>query len=120
MPTTVPVPTGAVATAAVTSASAWDDGDNMKVIVEGGDGDDGEPVPPILGADGKPLPPSPAKTGGRASTSQSGQPRSGDSVSEKDSPKPIVRERAGIGSYEDPGDQRHEKRRPGKTGRPGR
>ncbi|MDX8536145.1 excinuclease ABC subunit UvrB [Mesorhizobium abyssinicae] len=37
-----------------------------------------------------------------------------------DSPKPIVRQRAGIGSYEDPGDARREKRRPGKTGRPGR
>ncbi|MDX8433138.1 excinuclease ABC subunit UvrB [Mesorhizobium abyssinicae] len=36
-----------------------------------------------------------------------------------DSPKPIVRQRAGIGSYEDPGDARREKRRPGKTGRPG-
>ncbi|MEI9412538.1 excinuclease ABC subunit UvrB [Mesorhizobium salmacidum] len=37
-----------------------------------------------------------------------------------DTDKPIVRQRAGIGSYEDPGDARREKRRPGKTGRPGR
>ncbi|TPK65371.1 excinuclease ABC subunit UvrB [Mesorhizobium sp. B2-4-19] len=37
-----------------------------------------------------------------------------------DSAKPIVRQRAGIGSYEDPGDARREKRRPGKTGRPGK
>lgn len=37
-----------------------------------------------------------------------------------DDPKPIKRERAGIGSYEDPADQRRQKRRPGKTGRPGR
>ncbi|CAN7573852.1 excinuclease ABC subunit UvrB [Mesorhizobium sp. LjNodule214] len=37
-----------------------------------------------------------------------------------DSSKPIVRQRTGIGSYEDPGDARREKRRPGKTGRPGR
>ncbi|MER8425929.1 excinuclease ABC subunit UvrB [Mesorhizobium sp. M1403] len=37
-----------------------------------------------------------------------------------DSAKPIVRERAGIGSYEDSADARREKRRPGKTGRPGR
>nr|MBZ9910840.1 excinuclease ABC subunit UvrB [Mesorhizobium sp. CA16] len=36
-----------------------------------------------------------------------------------DSGKPIVRQRAGIGSYEDPGDERRQKRRPGKTGRPG-
>ncbi|MGX9144293.1 excinuclease ABC subunit UvrB [Mesorhizobium sp. 128a] len=37
-----------------------------------------------------------------------------------DSVKPIVRQRTGIGSYEDPGDARREKRRPGKTGRPGK
>jgi excinuclease ABC subunit B len=37
-----------------------------------------------------------------------------------DPAKPVVRQRAGIGSYEDPGDARREKRRPGKTGRPGR
>ncbi|MER9050641.1 excinuclease ABC subunit UvrB [Mesorhizobium sp. M0923] len=37
-----------------------------------------------------------------------------------DSAKPIVRQRAGIGSYEDPADARREKRRPGKTGRPGK
>jgi excinuclease ABC subunit B len=37
-----------------------------------------------------------------------------------DDAKPIKRERAGIGSYEDPADQRKQKRRPGKTGRPGR
>ena len=48
------------------------------------------------------------------------EPRSGDSVSEKDSPKPIVRERAGIGSYEDSRDTGRQKRRSGKTGRPGR
>ena len=36
-----------------------------------------------------------------------------------DSPAPIRRERIGRGSYEDPGDQKR-KRRPGKTGRPGR
>ncbi|MFU0506726.1 excinuclease ABC subunit UvrB [Pseudaminobacter sp. NGMCC 1.201702] len=36
-----------------------------------------------------------------------------------DAPKPIHRERAGIGSYEDPADRR-QKRRPGKSGRPGR
>jgi excinuclease ABC subunit B len=33
--------------------------------------------------------------------------------------KPIRRERIGIGSYEDPQDERRKKRRPGKTGRPG-
>ncbi len=34
---------------------------------------------------------------------------------------PVVkRHRPGIGSYEDPADERRQKRRPGKTGRPGR
>jgi excinuclease ABC subunit B len=33
--------------------------------------------------------------------------------------KPIKRERAGIGSYEDPADQRRQTRRPKKSGRPG-
>jgi excinuclease ABC subunit B len=33
--------------------------------------------------------------------------------------KPIKRERAGIGSYEEPGEGRRQKRRPSKTGRPG-
>jgi excinuclease ABC subunit B len=44
------------------------------------------------------------------------EPRSGDSVSDK----PVRRERAGIGSYEDPADAARQKRKPGKTGRPGR
>lgn len=34
--------------------------------------------------------------------------------------KPVKRHRPGIGSYEDPADERRAKRRPGKTGRPGR
>jgi excinuclease ABC subunit B len=38
----------------------------------------------------------------------------------EDDHKPIHRERAGIGSYEDPADASRQKRRPGKTGRPGR
>ncbi|PBB38572.1 excinuclease ABC subunit UvrB [Mesorhizobium sp. WSM3868] len=33
--------------------------------------------------------------------------------------KPIVRQRSGIGSYEDAADERRQKRRPSKTGRPG-
>jgi excinuclease ABC subunit B len=36
-----------------------------------------------------------------------------------DDPKPIRRERAGIGSYEDPADERQRKRRSRKSGRPG-
>ncbi|WP_404934678.1 excinuclease ABC subunit UvrB [Nitratireductor sp. L15S-10] len=38
----------------------------------------------------------------------------------EDDPKPVKRHRPGIGSYEDPADERRSKRRPGKTGRPGR
>ncbi|MHA6641734.1 excinuclease ABC subunit UvrB [Mesorhizobium sp. A623] len=34
--------------------------------------------------------------------------------------KPIVRQRVGVGSYEDPGEAARQKRRPGKTGRPGK
>ncbi len=34
--------------------------------------------------------------------------------------RPVRRERAGAGSYEDAGDAKRQKRRPGKTGRPGR
>jgi excinuclease ABC subunit B len=34
--------------------------------------------------------------------------------------KPIVRGRIGAGSYEDPAEASRQKRRPGKTGRPGK
>ncbi|MEO9340154.1 excinuclease ABC subunit UvrB [Mesorhizobium sp. SB112] len=37
-----------------------------------------------------------------------------------DNPAPVRRERTGIGSYEDPSDAARQKRRPGKTGRPGK
>ena len=37
-----------------------------------------------------------------------------------DEPKPVKRERVGVGSYEDPGEQRHKSGRRKKTGRPGR
>jgi excinuclease ABC subunit B len=47
------------------------------------------------------------------------EPRSGDSMSERDSDAPIRRERAGIGSYEDPAETQRRNRRPSKTGRPG-
>jgi excinuclease ABC subunit B len=47
------------------------------------------------------------------------EPRSGDSLSEKES-APLIRARSGVGSYEDPSDAKRQKRRPGKTGRPGR
>ncbi|WP_187972218.1 excinuclease ABC subunit UvrB [Aquibium microcysteis] len=35
-------------------------------------------------------------------------------------PRPLVRGKVGAGSYEDPADEKRQKRRPGKTGRPGR
>ena len=37
-----------------------------------------------------------------------------------ESVKPVNREKIGVGSYENPADDRQRKRRPGKTGRPGR
>jgi excinuclease ABC subunit B len=37
-----------------------------------------------------------------------------------DDPRPLVRGKVGAGSYEDPADEKRQKRRPGKTGRPGR
>ncbi|MCB8836497.1 excinuclease ABC subunit UvrB [Aurantimonas sp. VKM B-3413] len=63
-----------------------------------------------------------------AASNDSSSPRGGEGPgrgmrgperSEADSPAPIRRERVGRGSYEDPGDQKR-KRRPSKTGRPGR
>ncbi len=41
-------------------------------------------------------------------------------TSEADTPGPLRRERIGLGSYEDAGEAKRSKRRPGKTGRPGR
>jgi excinuclease ABC subunit B len=41
-------------------------------------------------------------------------------VKPADDAKPIVRGKVGAGSYENPADERRQKRRPGKTGRPGR
>jgi excinuclease ABC subunit B len=51
---------------------------------------------------------------------RAGPDTTGGAKDQANSAKPIVRQRTGIGSYEDPGDARREKRRPGKTGRPGR
>jgi excinuclease ABC subunit B len=42
-----------------------------------------------------------------------------DHARQEDNAAPIRRERAGIGSYEDPADQRRQRRRPKKSGRPG-
>jgi excinuclease ABC subunit B len=38
----------------------------------------------------------------------------------KDDPRPLARGKTGIGSYEDPGEQKRKSRTKGKTGRPGR
>ncbi|RWA60667.1 excinuclease ABC subunit UvrB [Mesorhizobium sp.] len=70
-----------------------------------------KPVEGKLPAKPKPISPHVGEMSGRTE---------GGAKERDDSPKPIVRQRAGIGSYEDPGDARREKRRPGKTGRPGR
>ncbi|MHA7969125.1 excinuclease ABC subunit UvrB [Rhizobium sp. CAU 1783] len=51
-----------------------------------------------------------------AGKTEGGTARSGPS----DDPRPIIRARAGAGSYEDPGDEKRKGRTKGKTGRPGR
>ncbi|TPN50972.1 MULTISPECIES: excinuclease ABC subunit UvrB [unclassified Mesorhizobium] len=68
-----------------------------------------KPVEGKVPAKPQPIPPQPGEMPGRAEGG----------AKDRDD-KPIIRQRAGIGSYEDPGDARREKRRPGKTGRPGR
>ncbi|AEH86806.1 excinuclease ABC subunit UvrB [Mesorhizobium opportunistum] len=68
-----------------------------------------KPVEGKLPAKPQPISPQPGEMPGRAEGG----------AKDRDD-KPIIRQRAGIGSYEDPGDARREKRRPGKTGRPGR
>ena len=40
-------------------------------------------------------------------------------VISKDDPRPVIRAKAGVGSYEDPADARREKRGKGKSGKPG-
>ncbi|WP_425458860.1 excinuclease ABC subunit UvrB [Ahrensia kielensis] len=56
--------------------------------------------------------------GGTRSVTDEGQAPS--ATRDDDNPAPIKRHRIGAGSYEDPTDARKAKRRPGKTGRPGR
>ncbi|MBB4007887.1 excinuclease ABC subunit UvrB [Allorhizobium taibaishanense] len=48
------------------------------------------------------------------------KPDSSAASTSADDPRPIVRARAGHGSYEEPGDQKRKSRTKGKTGRPGR
>ncbi len=55
-----------------------------------------------------------------AGTADPGRAEGGSSVDEGDAPGPVRRGRIGTGSYEDPADERRQKRRPGKSGRPGR
>ena len=54
-----------------------------------------------------------------SSSSSSGQAR-GLTRGSKDDPRPVVRGKVGVGSYEDPGEQKRKGRTKGKTGRPGR
>jgi excinuclease ABC subunit B len=58
-------------------------------------------------------PPSPLRGGSAAEGGQGGV------ADEARDAKPLIRARPGAGSYEDPADARRQKRRPGKTGRPG-
>ena len=48
------------------------------------------------------------------------KPVQGVKPAKPDDVKPVLREKVGVGSYEDPADERRQKRRPSKTGRPGR
>lgn len=48
------------------------------------------------------------------------KPLGGPAPRKPDDAAPLRREKVGIGSYEDPADEKRRKRRPGKTGRPGR
>ncbi len=57
--------------------------------------------------------PDAAKSTKRFSPLLEGQP-------DRDDPRPLVRGKTGVGSYEDAGDVKRQKRTKGKTGRPGR
>jgi excinuclease ABC subunit B len=65
-------------------------------------------------------PPSSSLVGEDSSPREAKPSGSANLVRGTDDPKPIRRERAGVGSYEDPADQRRQSRRTSKTGRPGR
>ena len=78
----------------------------------------GKPKPEKPGADNKGSATTSPLRGGRAEGTGGGASAQA-SDTKDDSPAPIRRERIGRGSYEDPADQKR-KRRPGKTGRPGR
>ncbi|CAN7427609.1 excinuclease ABC subunit UvrB [Rhizobium leguminosarum] len=66
---------------------------------------------PVIGA--LPEKPEAAKSTKRFSPLLEGQP-------ERDDVRPVVRGKTGVGSYEDPGEQKRKGRTKGKTGRPGR
>ena len=69
----------------------------------------------------KPTKPTSSPLAGEDSSPREAKPSgSANLVRGADDPKPIRRERSGVGSYEDPADQRRQSRRTSKTGRPGR
>jgi excinuclease ABC subunit B len=70
---------------------------------------------PVTGA--LPAKPDTAKSTKRFSPLLEGLPEIGEA---RDDPRPLVRGKAGVGSYEDAGDVKRQKRTKGKTGRPGR
>jgi hypothetical protein len=58
---------------------------------------------------------------GQAAPAQASEQRERSAVSAKDNdPGPLRRAKPGAGSYEDPAEEARRKRRPGKTGKPGR
>src|SRR3546814_629373 len=59
------------------------------------------------------VPEKPADAAKRVSPLLEGQP-------ERDDPRPVIRGKVGVGSYEDPAEQKRKGRTKGKTGRPGR
>jgi len=70
---------------------------------------------PVTGA--LPAKPDAARSTKRFSPLLEGQPEIGEA---RDDPRPLVRGKDGVGSYEDAGDVKRQKRTKGKTGRPGR
>ncbi len=72
----------------------------------------------------KAVPPKPkSEDGKRFSPLLEGQPERanpGLNPNTKDDPRPVARGKVGVGSYEDPGEQKRKGRTKGKTGRPGR
>jgi excinuclease ABC subunit B len=57
---------------------------------------------------------------GPAGKPREAKPEQTGTLGENNDPRPLARGKVGAGSYEDESEARRQKRRPGKTGRPGR